>query len=90
MTYLHTLLDEQEEAVLALEVRTDTKLYASFQGGKIRVFDLSTFTLIRTLVATKDEDVIGLAAAGSAMASTSANGVLQVSTLDAKCRFGSH
>lgn len=77
LVFHHHLLDEQEEGVLALEVKDSTTLYASFQGGKIRVFDLATFTMLRTLSAGS-EDVLGLARAGDSCVSTCADGTLQI------------
>jgi di- and tripeptidase len=77
LKFHHHLLDEQEEGVLALEVKDSTTLYASFQGGKIRVFDLATFTMLRTLSAGS-EDVLSLTRAGDSCISTCADGSLQV------------
>lgn len=77
LNFHHHLLDEQEEGVLALEVKDSTTLCASFQGGKIRVFDLATFTMLRTLSAGT-EDVISLARLGDCCVSTCADGTLQI------------
>lgn len=77
LQFHHRLLEDQEEGVLALEVKDSTTLCASFQGGKIRIFDLATLTMLRTLSAGT-EDVLSLARVGDACASTCADGSLQI------------
>ncbi|KAF9584930.1 hypothetical protein BGW38_004625 [Lunasporangiospora selenospora] len=54
----------------------DGFLFAGSQGGNIKIFDLETFQLIRSLIAHED-DVLALVVRGSQVYSASADGVVK-------------
>lgn len=68
-------LHNSEGGVLTLAARQGT-LFAGLQGGCIDIWDLETWTLIRTLVA-HDDDVLALCIRNRDLFSTSADGVVK-------------
>ncbi|KAI0770447.1 Zn-dependent exopeptidase [Fomes fomentarius] len=72
---LHTF-DCGAGAVLALTVRGDT-VYAGCQDGLVKVWDLETRTLVRTLLVVENVDVLSMSMLDSDLYVCSANGELQ-------------
>jgi len=56
-------------------VRNSTTLYAGLQGGSLRIFDLHTLTLIRTL-SIGDDDVLAIVVTDDGCLATTADGML--------------
>ncbi|OBZ71455.1 putative di- and tripeptidase DUG2 [Grifola frondosa] len=72
---LHTF-DCATGAVLTLVVRGDT-VYAGCQDGYVKVWDLETRTLVRTIIAIENVDILSLSMLGSDLYVCSANGEIQ-------------
>lgn len=64
-------------AVLALVARSDT-LYAGCQDGHIKVLDLETRTLVRSIIVQEAVDVLSLSLIGTDLYTCSANGQVTV------------
>ncbi|GBE85255.1 Probable di- and tripeptidase [Sparassis crispa] len=63
-------------AVLSLVARGDT-IYAGCQDGHVKVWDLETRTLVRTLIVVENVDVLSLSMLHSDLYTCSANGQVQ-------------
>ncbi|KAF5327950.1 hypothetical protein D9758_016773 [Tetrapyrgos nigripes] len=63
-------------AVLSLVIRGDT-IYGGCQDGHVKVLDLETKTLIRTIIVQEGVDVLSLSLIGSDLYTCSANGQIQ-------------
>lgn len=63
-------------AVLALVVRGDT-IYAGCQDGYVKILDLETKTLVRSLIITENVDILSLSLLHSDLYTCSANGEVQ-------------
>ncbi|EIW59658.1 Zn-dependent exopeptidase [Trametes versicolor FP-101664 SS1] len=72
---LHTF-DCGAGAVLALAVRGDT-VYAGCQDGLVKVWDLETRTLVRTLLVVENVDILSMSMLHSDLYVCSANGDIQ-------------
>ncbi|RPD54678.1 Zn-dependent exopeptidase [Lentinus tigrinus ALCF2SS1-7] len=72
---LHTF-DCDAGAVLALVVRGDT-VYAGCQDGLVKVWDLETRTLVRTLLVVENVDILSMSMLNSDLYVCSANGDIQ-------------
>ncbi|CAL1713399.1 unnamed protein product [Somion occarium] len=71
----HTF-DCGEGAVLAVVVRGDT-VYAGCQDGYVKVLDLETRTLVRTIIVNENIDILSLSMLQSDLYTCSANGQVQ-------------
>ncbi|KAI0785192.1 Zn-dependent exopeptidase [Abortiporus biennis] len=74
-TFQHTF-DCGQGAVLALAVRGDTA-FAGCQDGHVKVCDLETRTLVRTIIVIENVDVLALSMLHSDLYTCSANGQIQ-------------
>ncbi|KAK2459641.1 hypothetical protein APHAL10511_008286 [Amanita phalloides] len=72
-TTLLTTFEFSHGAVLALAAKGDT-LYAGCQDGYVKVLDLETQTLIRTIIVEEATDILSLSMIGSDLFTGSANG----------------
>ncbi|KAI1311038.1 hypothetical protein EDD11_003580 [Mortierella claussenii] len=72
---LRTLKAGVDASTLTLALH-DGFLFCGSQGGNIKIFDLETFQLIRSLIAHED-DVLSLVVRGSQVYSASADGVVK-------------
>jgi len=72
-TTLLTTFEFTHGAVLALTAKGDT-LYAGCQDGYVKVLDLETQTLIRTIIVHESVDILSLSMIGSDLYTCSANG----------------
>lgn len=70
-----SLLEEQDDGIIALALRNRTTLYAGLQGGSMRIFDLHTLTLIRTL-SVGDADILAIVVTDDGCLATTADGML--------------
>ncbi|KAF8635795.1 hypothetical protein AX15_000002 [Amanita polypyramis BW_CC] len=70
---LLTTFEFSHGAVLALVAKGDT-LYAGCQDGYVKVLDLETQTLIRTIIVQESIDILSLSMIGSDLFTCSANG----------------
>lgn len=75
--FRNVLAEDDDCAVLSLASRDDATLFAGFQNGMIRVFDLHTGSGIRNLSATTD-DIMSLSLLQDSCIATTSNGNLQV------------
>ncbi|KAF9940715.1 hypothetical protein BGZ65_006280 [Modicella reniformis] len=73
--HLRTLKAGVDASTLTLALH-DGFLFCGSQGGNIKIFDLETFQLIRSLIA-HDDDVLSLVVRGSQVYSASADGVVK-------------
>ncbi|KAF9916813.1 hypothetical protein BX616_002734 [Lobosporangium transversale] len=73
--HLRTLKAGVDASTLTLALH-DGFLFCGSQGGNIKIFDLETFQLIRSLIAHED-DVLSLEVRGSQVYSASADGVVK-------------
>ncbi|EJU03191.1 glutathione degradosome [Dacryopinax primogenitus] len=73
---LRTTLNGASGGVLSLAVREDT-VYGGCQSGFIKVWDLETGAVIRTITAQENEDVLALTLLGTDLYAASANGQIQ-------------
>lgn len=64
-------------AVLALVAKGDT-IYAGCQDGYVKVLDLETKTLVRTIIVQEGIDILALSRLGSDLYTCSANGWIKV------------
>lgn len=71
----HTL-EASAGAVLSLIARHET-IYAGCQDGAVKVFDLGTRTLVRTIIAQEGIDILSLSMIDSDLYTCSANGCVQ-------------
>jgi di- and tripeptidase len=76
---LHTFAPHQG-GVLSVVVSSTGLVFAGSQDGQIKVWDLETRTLVRTLVAQENVDVLSLSVLGAEVYACSANGYVQVSS----------
>ncbi|KAI5989043.1 glutathione degradosome [Pisolithus albus] len=72
---LHTF-ECSHGAVLSLAVRNDT-VFAGCQDGYVKVFDLETKTLVRTIIVQENVDILSLSMLHSDLFTCSANGQVQ-------------
>lgn len=72
---LHTF-ECSHGAVLSLAVRSDT-VFAGCQDGYVKVFDLETKTLVRTIIVQENVDILSLSMMHSDLFTCSANGQVQ-------------
>ncbi|KAG0002902.1 hypothetical protein BGZ79_002102 [Entomortierella chlamydospora] len=72
---LKTLKAGVDASTLTLAIH-DGFLFCGSQGGNIKIFDLETFQLIRSIIA-HDDDVLALVVRGSQVYSASADGVVK-------------
>ncbi|KAI6042632.1 glutathione degradosome [Pisolithus marmoratus] len=72
---LHTF-ECSHGAVLSLAVRSDT-IFAGCQDGYVKVFDLETKTLVRTIIVQENVDILSLSMMHSDLFTCSANGQVQ-------------
>ncbi|KAJ3559316.1 hypothetical protein NM688_g421 [Phlebia brevispora] len=63
-------------AVLSIVVRGDT-IYAGCQDGYVKVWDLDTRTLVRSIIVSENVDILSLSMLHSDLYTCSANGVVQ-------------
>ncbi|KAL7005333.1 hypothetical protein EMMF5_005170 [Cystobasidiomycetes sp. EMM_F5] len=75
--FRNVLAEDDDCAVLSLASRDDATLFAGFQNGMIRVFDLHTGSGIRNLSATTD-DIMSLSLLQDSCIATTSNGNLQL------------
>lgn len=76
----HTL-DASAGAVLSLVARHET-IYAGCQDGAVKVFDLGTRTLVRTIIAQEGVDILSLSMIDSDLYTCSANGRIHTWSAD--------
>ncbi|EMD39729.1 hypothetical protein CERSUDRAFT_150401 [Gelatoporia subvermispora B] len=74
-TLLHTF-DCTIGAVLTIVVDTDT-IFAGCQDGYVKVWDLETRTLVRSLIVAENVDILSLSLLGSDLFTCDANGDIQ-------------
>ncbi|KAI0927550.1 hypothetical protein AcV5_008062 [Taiwanofungus camphoratus] len=73
---LHTFNCATGGAVLALAARGET-VFAGCQDGHVKVWDLETRTLVRTLIVVENVDILSLSMLNSDLYTCSANGEVQ-------------
>ncbi|TFK52694.1 Zn-dependent exopeptidase [Heliocybe sulcata] len=90
LTLLHTL-ECCHGAVLSLTVRGDT-VFAGCQDGYVKVWDLETKTLVRTIIVQEGVDVLSLSMLHSDLYTCSANGQMQMwsGTFDCTASWSAH
>ncbi|OCH91138.1 Zn-dependent exopeptidase [Obba rivulosa] len=74
-TLLHTF-DCTIGAVLAVEVHNDT-VFAGCQDGYVKIWDLETRTLVRSLIVAENVDILSLSILGTDLYTCAANGEIQ-------------
>jgi len=72
----HTFSAGEGGGVLSLVARAGT-VYAGCQAGFVKVWDVETRTLVRTIIAQENVDVLSLSMLGNDLYGCSANGMLQ-------------
>lgn len=72
----HTFYAGEGDGVLSLVVRNGT-VYAGCQAGFVKVWDIETRTLVRTIIAQENVDVLSLSMIDSDLYGCSANGIVQ-------------
>ncbi|KAH7097612.1 Zn-dependent exopeptidase [Auriculariales sp. MPI-PUGE-AT-0066] len=72
----HTFSAGEGGGVLSLVARAGT-VYAGCQAGFVKVWDLETRTLVRTIIAYENIDVLSLSMLGTDLYGCSANGMVQ-------------
>ncbi|THH11663.1 hypothetical protein EW145_g494 [Phellinidium pouzarii] len=85
---LHTF-DASAGAVLSLVARHET-VYAGCQDGHVKVFDLGTKTLVRTIIAQEGVDILSLSMIDSDLYTCSANGRVQQWSASFDCTTSWH
>ncbi|EGN97989.1 hypothetical protein SERLA73DRAFT_169073 [Serpula lacrymans var. lacrymans S7.3] len=82
-TLTHTF-DCCDGAVLSLAAREET-IYAGCQDGYVKIWDLETKTLVRTIIVQENVDVLSLSLMQSDLYTCSANGQIQRWSLSFDC-----
>lgn len=84
-------LPGHEGAILSLIVKNET-VYAGCQDGHVKVWDLETKTLVRSIIVQEGVDVLSISMAQSELYTASANGYVQrwSSSFDCTAAWGAH
>ncbi|KAI8889099.1 Zn-dependent exopeptidase, partial [Backusella circina FSU 941] len=77
LKHLHTLNGNIDQGVLSLALSEDGYLFCGVQGGDVRIWDLETYQMIRSVMAHTD-DVLSISIRGPGFVSASADGSIKV------------
>ncbi|KAF7299223.1 Beta-Ala-His dipeptidase [Mycena indigotica] len=76
-TEVHAFECTNSGAIFSLVVKDDSTLFAGCQDGSVKVLDLGTKTLVRSLIVQEGVDVLSLSITGSDLYACSADGNVQ-------------
>ncbi|ORX61449.1 Zn-dependent exopeptidase [Hesseltinella vesiculosa] len=77
LSLVHVLQGNPDKGVLSLALSDDGYLFCGVQGGDVKIWDLETFQMIRSVMAHSD-DVLAVTLLGSHWASASADGSIKL------------